>query len=197
MSAKETSTAILSVVSMGSRDERPNERDALIGGLKRKYDTFLMRVIARNLPCDEDPEDIAQEVYLRIAQRKDAAAITNKKAFLFRTAKNLIIDLARYRKSRERDNFVPITDDICVDETPGPEQVAVGRQAIANLKLALDELPVNCRTAYVLQRVRGMTYNEIAAHMGISVSSVEKHMMMAIAHVMEKMSPALGENSHD
>ena len=62
------------------------------------------------------------------------------------------------------------------------------KQQVAKLKDALAELPERVRFVFLLHRYEGMKYREIAQHLGISVSSVEKYMMQAIKHVAKRPS---------
>ena len=58
------------------------------------------------------------------------------------------------------------------------------------LQRALLELPERTRAIFVLQRFEGLKYKEIADRLGISASSVEKHMMSAIKHIFQRMGLA-------
>ena len=68
-----------------------------------------------------------------------------------------------------------------------PERVLLAKQQVAKLKDALAELPERVRFVFLLHRYEGMKYREIAQHLGISVSSVEKYMMQAIKHVAKRL----------
>jgi RNA polymerase sigma-70 factor (ECF subfamily) len=68
-------------------------------------------------------------------------------------------------------------------EEISPERVLQGRQAVTALRTALEELPQRTRAIFLLHRFEGLKYKEIARRLGISSSSVEKHMMAAIKHV--------------
>ncbi|MAZ89474.1 MAG: hypothetical protein CL693_17720 [Cellvibrionaceae bacterium] len=46
----------------------------------------------------------------------------------------------------------------------------------------MDDLPIKCRQAFLLHRVKGLSYNDIAHEMGVSVSSVEKYILQALKH---------------
>jgi RNA polymerase sigma-70 factor (ECF subfamily) len=54
------------------------------------------------------------------------------------------------------------------------------RQELHAATLALLRLPERTRTVFILRRLEGMRFHEIASHLGISVSAVEKHMVRAI-----------------
>ena len=67
-----------------------------------------------------------------------------------------------------------------VDDAPSPETVAAGRQRLAKLVEALDCLPAKTRTVFRLHKFDGLSHAEVAQRLGISRSSVEKHMIDAL-----------------
>ena len=56
------------------------------------------------------------------------------------------------------------------------------RDKVAALSVLLNELPIACRTAFIMNKVEGHSHREIAETLGISVSMVEKHMLRALCH---------------
>lgn len=67
---------------------------------------------------------------------------------------------------------------------PSPEQETAGRKELEQVRKAVLELPDRTRQIFVLARIEGLTYREIALRLGISESSVQKHLARAVAHVM-------------
>ncbi|MDI1296884.1 MAG: sigma-70 family RNA polymerase sigma factor, partial [bacterium] len=65
----------------------------------------------------------------------------------------------------------------------GPDRILAGREALKTALAALERLPERTRTIFVLRRLEGMRYLEIARRLGLSVSAVEKHMVRAVAHL--------------
>lgn len=74
-------------------------------------------------------------------------------------------------------------------EEISPERVLLGRDALRHLFILIDELPERTRTVFLLHRYEGLKYREIADRFGISVSSVEKHMIAAIHHLARNLAP--------
>lgn len=135
--------------------------------------------------CPETAADLTHETYLRLYQRIAENPPDNARALAFHIAVQLAIDY--HRKTTVRNRFHADAEfDTCVDSvpnaTPGPEQTLMATQRLVALKLALDELPTDCRTAFLLNGVDGLTYSEIATRMGISKSMVGKHLARALAH---------------
>ncbi len=161
--------------------------DKFIKHLIRNYNSLLMKVIRRNIPPEEDAEDIAQEVYLRISQKKDGDQIVNYKAFMLRTARNLIIDKVRRGQLIDSAQHEELDAEKHVSMQPSVEVALENRQRLAEFEAVVRELPRKCRDVYILHRVEGMTYPEIARYFNISVSAVEKHMMKAILHIRNQL----------
>lgn len=156
------------------------------------YRAGLVRYFFRHLGNREDAEDLAQEVFVRVAHQKPQQRINNVEAFVFRIASNLLKD--RFRRNRSHRVQQHISDCECAQgrlgEAPSEENVYQQQERLKMFLSALDELPPRCRTVFLLQRYEGLTYTEVAQKLGISVSAVEKHMMKALLHFDSRMDPA-------
>lgn len=156
-----------------------------------RYNDALMQLIKSRVSFNEDAEDIAQEVYMRLAQKLSNLDVDqgfhNPRAFLFRIARNFIIDAARKRNADRLDKWVSLEDEVITANAPSVERIVADQRAILKFEQAVAKLPRKCRKVYILQRVGGFTYQEIAEKCRISVSAVEKHMARAIAQVKKSM----------
>lgn len=160
--------------------------------LKRLYlahKRALQDYLTRKLRDPVLAADLTHDAFLRIAERGDASAITNDRAYLFRTAHNLAVDHVRLAGRRRTD----LTEDKRLAEIPenSPpfDEVVAARQMLTRLHAVIAELPDRTRRIFVLAKIEGLTYVEIANQLGISESSVQKHLGMALAHVMQRMKP--------
>lgn len=68
-----------------------------------------------------------------------------------------------------------------------PERVLIGKDRLAEAVAILMELPERPRTVFVLRRIEGLRYKDIAARLGISVSAIERHMKRAVLHLMKRL----------
>jgi RNA polymerase sigma-70 factor (ECF subfamily) len=140
----------------------------------------LHRWLARHVSGPE-ASDLAQESFARVAASRpaDAPAPERPAAYLQRVAINLLRSRARTALRRSLATHVP------ADAVPlaGPDPVAAleARDELARLRSALERLKPKTRAVFVAHRVEGLTYNEIASTMGLSVKTVEWHMTKAIA----------------
>ena len=147
----------------------------------------LMRFLRRNWRAESDIVDLRQEVYARVCEAASAAAPINPKAFVFTTARNLLIDRTRHAR------VVPLevaTDlegwALGVDEVT-PDRHLTAREEVRRLQAGLAVLPTRCREVVVLRKIEGLSQREVAARMGIREDTVERqtaHGMRALADFM-------------
>ena len=92
-----------------------------------------------------------------------------------------------------REQIVPIEAvadfealGIAADE-PSPERTAIARDELRRLQSAVDRLPPRCREAFVMQRIDGLTRQEIAERMGVTDTTVKNHLReagLALANIL-------------
>ncbi len=150
----------------------------------------LLRFLTGRLKCPEVAADLTQETYLRFHQFIQTTPPNNARALAYRIAVNLANDYQRKVKVRETYNAntdFTILEDVHPSALPGPEQVVMAQQQLQCLQDALNELTEECRTAFLLHSVHGLTYPEIAAQLGISRSLVGRHLVKALAHSKQRL----------
>lgn len=155
---------------LGSNGEFAEDRGTCDPGhLHRAHGNWLIAFLRRRFGPDE-AEDLAQEAYVRLVGKD--VQIRNPQAFLARVALNAARDQARRRAAR------PTL--ISEDAVPLPASTADQDQALL-LKQVVLSLPPRLRETFVLSRFAGLSYEEIAARLGISVKTVEKRITQALA----------------
>ena len=137
-----------------------------------------------------EAEDLVQDLFCRIVARRDLGEFDNPEAYVFQAAANLLRDRSRRAGARRRLQLALVQRDGNRVEEISPERVLLDRNELELLQRALLELPERTRAIFVLQRFEGLKYKEIADRLGISASSVEKHMMSAIKHIFQRMGLA-------
>lgn len=158
-------------------DQRPlierlfcSYRTELVGYLRRKY--------RRESAC---AEDIAQDAFLRLQRLESLKDIENPRAHLYKTASNLAID--HQRREQSRNKYIEIVEqesDMEQSSSHSPQRHVQGERQVEALQQAINQLPDNCRRAFLLHRIHGHSYSEIALELGVSVSSVEKYIVKAL-----------------
>jgi len=131
-----------------------------------------------------DIDDIVQETYAILAAKASIEAIANPKTYAFQVAYSVI--LQQLRQSR----VVPIaamadigTLEAVIDD-PSPEQTLLARDELERVQRAIEALPRQTRTAFVLRRVEGLSQAEIAKRMNLSEHTVEKHISRGIKSLL-------------
>ncbi|SFJ07981.1 RNA polymerase sigma-70 factor, ECF subfamily [Sphingomonas sp. NFR04] len=164
-----------------------------MGAKKGAFETVLETGWARlrdqiaRMTRREDAEDLLHEAWIGIAERQVEAA--NAAALLARSAANRGIDA--YRRER-RIAAMPGTDAICVPETiadlqPLQDEMLIARHRLERLRLGVARLSPRTREIFLMHRLDGRKYREIAQDLGISQSAVEKHIARAMAHLTDWM----------
>lgn len=150
----------------------------------------LRHFLARRLRCSDTAAEITHETYIRFCQTSQSAPVHNARALAYRIALNLAVDYQRKAKVRKvrvaEVDFEEFTEGYPTTEA-GPEQVAIALEGLDTLERALMELPPDCRNAFLLRGVDGLTYLEIASRLGISESMVHKHLSRATAHCSQRL----------
>lgn len=124
-----------------------------------------------------DVEDVLSETLVRAYAADGWSAVANGKHYMFRIARNILIDAAR------RDNVVSfgfVADMESLQEDRSTEKALSARDRLRHVGRIIDNLPPQCGRVFVLRRVHEYSLGEIAAEMGLSVSTVEKHLARAV-----------------
>lgn len=152
----------------------------------------LTRYFQRRLPNAHDIDDLVQEVFLRIVRRGDSQDLDRFEGYVFQTAASVIKDRFRRRRTRMSDSHVPFEPDLHGQTDLSPEQTVLAQEALRSTTRAIMALPERTRTIFVLRRLEGLSHPEIARRLGLSLSTVEKHIQRAAKQLL-----SLGEDSHD
>lgn len=165
-------------------------RRGIVDALYRKYSQVLRNFLARKRLSRDEVADIVQETYCRLHKSGNVETIRYPKAFLFRVANNVRLNLEKHRRYRIEDDAVDIEGLDAQAEEPGPYRRIKAEQEWAVVSAALEELPPTCRDAFVMNRFENLSYSQIAVELGLSVSMIEKHVSHAISHMRKRLSSA-------
>lgn len=132
-------------------------------------------------------EDIVQETFLRLSQQKDPPL--QRRAWLYRTARNLAIDLLRRQKKFQEIHHFLIYRFQSSLQSPSPTKELEQQETLTMLLEKLNELPPRHREAVRLKFQEKLTYDEIATIMVISRSSVGWLLHEAIEQLRKAMNP--------
>ena len=146
----------------------------------------LLGFLTRNLHCPDTAEDIAHESFAILVRATRESVIDHPRRFLFRTAANLAVDYVRHQKVIERhlERHNPNAD---APLTASPEQGVSKAEWLKLLQETLLELSPRTRDVFILNRLHGLSYLEVGTHLGISESTVEKHISRGIQHCRNQL----------
>jgi RNA polymerase sigma-70 factor (ECF subfamily) len=147
----------------------------------------LRGFISRLGASPSDIEDIAQEALACALKAETERLIENPKAYLFRVAHNLTLQhrLNRARSLIEDIETAAMEGVAC--EKPSIEDQVISREQLALVLEAVEALPPVCRRVFLLRKVYGYSHREIADQLGITVSTVEKHLGKGFARCLVAM----------
>lgn len=156
----------------------------LLDKLFRRYNNELL-AFATNQSNINIAEDIVQESFLRLLQRSDFATLENPRAYLFKIASNLsknIYDYDQVRRRYQPDKTIEI-DEIAAD-IPTVESTIAAQQQIEYFLFVINQLPEMVQHAFILNKLDGLSYPEVAATLDISEKSVQRYVLKAWQHLM-------------
>jgi len=155
---------------------------------------------------EQDIDDVIQEAYCRLAEMDDVTHVGNGRAYLFQTARNIVLEQARRAKIVRIDNLTDLSASNLVDEAPPMDRVISGARELQRVEKLIEALPFKCRGVFVLRRVHGVSQREIARMLGLTEATVEKHAARGLKQILnelERDDPVgdsegeLGERSRD
>ena len=146
---------------------------------------YLRRVFGNGPP---EPEDIAQEAFQKLSAQKDLSQIRNLRAFLWRTARNLVLTHKRNLDVRTKYDF-EIEHLYFAAEGSGsnPERVLEVKEQLQIIRNALKHMPERRRKAFLWHLVDGRLFSAVCRRLGISRHAVVKHVTRAALDIDEAL----------
>ena len=129
-------------------------------------------------------EDLAQECFMKIWEKRERVNPETAKNYLYTVAKNLSLD--HIKKEKLRFNFLSVKREYKDSQTP--LFLLEEKEFDSKLQGALAQLAEKQRVVFLMNRVDDLTYREIAERLGLSVKAVEKRMMQALKTLKEHIA---------
>ena len=163
----------------------PNDQDRRIADVVSREGSRLRNFIRRHVADPRDVEDIVQDVFSELVEaNRRLMPIDQVTAWLFRVARNRIIDLFR-RKKPER--FDEDGEERLLSPNAGPEDAYERSVLLDELEDALDELPKEQRDVFIAHEVEGRSFKEISAATGVSVNTLLSRKRYAVMHLRRRL----------
>ena len=160
----------------------------------RDYGKRLFHFIRGRVDTNEDAEDILQDVWYQFSSVLDAEPIEQTSAWLFRVARNRIIDKYRRNKTESLDEIFEDdeTDDfnvrkILLAENSTPETDHIKNLFWQKLFEALDELPEEQRKVFIWNELEDVSFNEIKNRTGEKINTLISRKRYAVLHLRKRL----------
>ena len=153
------------------------------------HERALRGYLSRFFKSVADVEDVVQETYARLLGLNTSAwaAVRNWHAFLFTTARNVALDRIRRSRVVSLDALAEMGSVDVLDQAPSVDEALNARQELALMLDTIASLPDRCRETLTLRKLYGLPQREIARRLGISESTVEKHVAYGVRLCAERM----------
>ena len=152
------------------------ERSAWLGRNVLPHEPELRSWLRGRRISPEDIEDVIQETYSRLLMADSVAHIRSPRTYAFQIAGSILIDYLRRLKVVPISSVSNLDHLQVVSDFPSPETEAIGRDELDRLGRAISALPARMQEVFRLRRIDGLSQREVAEKIGISESTVEKHM---------------------
>ena len=140
----------------------------------------LKAFISRFVRGPQDIDDIAQETFVRAFLAEQKGGIQHPKAYIYRVARNLAFEILT-KKSTQLTSYIEDSCDLSLLQSgEDVESTAIVMEKFDRVKVAIAEMPPQCQRVFIMHKVYGFKYKEISQQLGISVSTVEKHIMTGL-----------------
>jgi len=172
------------------------ELDQQISEVITREQSRLRSFIRRRVPDPRDAEDILQDVFYRLVEaNRLLMPIEHVTGWLFRVARNRIVDLWRRKKLESFDEAAidneddePLSlDELLPSPDAGPEASYARNLLIAELEDAIAELPKEQRDVFVAHELDGRSFKEMAAETGVSLNTLLSRKRYAVLHLRARL----------
>ncbi len=157
----------------------------VIRALYVDHNGWLQNWLRRRLGCAARAADLSHDVYVRLLGREALPPMAEPRAYLARIAHGLVID--HYRREAVERAWLETLAALPQEDAPSPEQHVAIVDALARLDALLAGLKPRVRQVFTLSRLEELSYPAIAAQLGVSLSTVEKDMALALRHCYQVM----------
>jgi len=157
------------------------ERAAWLGRHIFPHEAALRQWLSRGpIGVGIEIDDVVQETYAILAAMDGVDHIRTPRTYLFEVAKSVVRQAFRRSRVVTIDSLTSAEILSVPEDAPSPESVVADRQELDRVSASIAALPARCRDVFTLRKLQGFSQREVAAHLGITESTVEKHMAKAL-----------------
>lgn len=144
-------------------------------------ETILMRYLRHNWRDQSDIEDLLQDVYVRVFEAARREIPEKTKAFVFTTARNLLVDRVRERRVVPMDAVSDLDALGVAIDTTSPDQNLIARDELRLLREAIEMLPPRYRDVIVMRKIEDLPRSAIASRLGVAETTVSIYLAEGIS----------------
>jgi RNA polymerase sigma factor (sigma-70 family) len=170
------------------------EQDQLISQALERDQPRLRNFIRKHVADTSEAEDILQDVFYELIEAyRLMKPVEHVTAWLFRVARNRMVDLFRRKKPTSLNNPVSAEEggdtleDLLPSADAGPEAAYARSLLLDALEEALEELPATQRQVFIAHEVLGQSFKEISAETGLSVNTLLSRKHYAVLHLRQRL----------
>jgi RNA polymerase sigma factor (sigma-70 family) len=179
-----------------------SDQDRQIAGIVEEEGARLRNFIRRRVPNPSDAEDILQDVFYRLVEaNRLLMPIEHVAGWLFSVARNRITDFFRKKKpelfsdtaTEDDEGELLQLEDLLPSPDAGPEAIYTRNVLLEELKLAIDELPVEQREIFIAHELEGRSFNEVSAATGVKLNTLLSRKRAAVLYLRERLQSIYDE----
>lgn len=170
-----------------SENQTTEAREELTKSFLDSRRLFASRLSKFLLKPDE-VEDILQEAYVKAVSSKPSKKIESPQAYLYTIARNLVFKKKRQQAKMIMVEIEDIDDHLFDNHQPGADDILFHKEQMKSFLSATESLPPQCRKVFLMRKIHGLSQKQIAKKLGISTSTVERHITNAIKRCHIEMS---------
>lgn len=154
-----------------------------------RYFPIIYNFSRKMLQNDSQAEDATQQIFVNLLEKMGKAQITSVKSYLFQSIRNVIIDLARNRKTKI--NYIAAFKEIYNKGEYNTENQVIENDLRRQIEKEIDNLPPKMKAIFEMSRKRYLSNKEIAIAEGITEQSVKNALYRAAMKIRSRLSSIL------
>lgn len=155
----------------------PSALNHTVEGLYNAHHNWLTGWLRRRLGCPHNAADLAQDTFVKVLLARETPQLVEPRAFLTTIAKRVLCN--HYRRQELERAYYQALAELPEAFAPSEEERAIILETLVELDQLLDGLPILVKHTFLLAQIDGLTHNEIAARLSISVATVKRHLTKA------------------
>lgn len=151
----------------------------------RLYDEhhdWLRAWLRKRMDCSESAADLAQDTFVRVLLTRKAFDLREPRAYLSSIARSLLID--RFRRRSLEQAYLETLANLPEPLELSPEARSMLLETLLEIDALLDGLGARTRQIFLMAQLDGLSFVDIARRLGLSVNTVRKHFVRAVAHCL-------------